>query len=75
MAADSEEHAAEGAGAPRITIAISGSDDELEPQTVQFNKLAEGGKVIMPLEKQMWGAVYGRVLDQFGVTWQFNIGG
>ncbi|MDU0479147.1 VOC family protein [Staphylococcus chromogenes] len=75
MAADSEEAAGEGVGSPRITVAIAGSDDQLEAQTEQFNKLADGGNVVMPLEKQMWGAVYGQVVDKFGVTWQFNIGG
>lgn len=75
MAADSEETAADGHGTPRITVAIAGSDDQLETLTAQFAKLAEDGTVVMPLEKQMWGAVYGQVVDKFGVTWQFNIGG
>lgn len=75
MAADSEEAAGNSNGAPRITVAIAGSDDQLDAQTEQFNKLAEEGTVVMPLEKQMWGAVYGQVVDKFGITWQFNIGG
>ncbi|AKK04162.1 VOC family protein [Corynebacterium epidermidicanis] len=75
MAADSEDATSEGHSTPRITVAISGSDNQLEAQTAQFNKLAESGNVVMPLEKQMWGAVYGQVVDKFGVTWQFNIGG
>lgn len=75
MAADSEETAGEIAGAPRITIAIAASDDQLDKLTEQFNKLAEEGTVVVPMEKQMWGAVYGQVVDKFAVAWQFNIGG
>lgn len=27
----------------------------------------------MPLEKQMWGDVYGQLVDQFGIVWHCNI--
>ena len=27
----------------------------------------------MPLEKQMWGDVFGMVTDRFGVNWMVNI--
>lgn len=37
-----------------------------------FNKMAEGGQVRMPLEKQFWGAIFGMVEDKFGVKWMFN---
>ncbi|MEF2966691.1 VOC family protein [Paenibacillus sp. M1] len=37
-----------------------------------FAKLSEGGKVIMPLEKQFWGTLFGRLQDPFGVTWQIS---
>ncbi|MGE5450186.1 MAG: VOC family protein [Methanomassiliicoccales archaeon] len=35
-----------------------------------FNGLAEGGKILMPLEKQFWGSLSGMVEDPFGVRWQ-----
>lgn len=35
-----------------------------------FDGLAEGGKVLMPLEKQFWGSMSGMVTDPFGVRWQ-----
>ncbi len=38
-----------------------------------FGKLAEGGKVDMPLEKQFWGDTYGQLTDKFGVHWSMNI--
>ncbi|GGH88965.1 PhnB protein [Pullulanibacillus pueri] len=42
---------------------------ESEAQAV-FDKLSEGGKVIMPFEKMFWGTSFGRLEDPFGVRWQ-----
>ena len=46
-------------------------DDEKKIEEV-FNKLAEGGKITMPLAKQFWGATFGMLQDKFGVNWMFN---
>ena len=27
----------------------------------------------MPLEKQMWGDIFGQCVDRFGVAWMVNI--
>jgi PhnB protein len=37
-----------------------------------FNKMAEGGRVTMPLAEQFWGAKFGMLQDKFGVSWMFN---
>lgn len=37
-----------------------------------FAKLSEGGRVIMALEKQFWGSLFGRLEDKFGITWQIS---
>ena len=37
-----------------------------------FNKMAEGGRVTMPLANQFWGAKFGMLQDKFGVSWMFN---
>lgn len=37
-----------------------------------FNKLAQGGKVNMPLQNTFWGARFGMLSDRFGVNWMFN---
>ena len=37
-----------------------------------FAELAKGGKVIMPFEKQFWGAVFGQLVDRFGIRWMIN---
>ena len=55
-----------------ITISLSG-DDEQELRSY-WEKLTEGADVTMPLEKQMWGDVYGQCTDKFGVQWMVDIG-
>ena len=53
-----------------ITISLSGDDgDELRGY---WEKLAEGGTVSLPLEKQMWGDEFGMCTDQFGIPWFVN---
>lgn len=37
-----------------------------------FAQLADGGKVIMPFEKQFWGAHFGQLVDRFGIRWMIN---
>ncbi|MGI5501295.1 VOC family protein [Lentzea sp. CA-135723] len=56
----------------RITVSLSGDEEVLREY---FAKLAVGGKVGTPLEKQMWGDEYGDLVDQFGVNWMVNLGG
>jgi PhnB protein len=54
-----------------IAISLSGTDaDELRGY---WNRLADGGQVAVPLEKQMWGDEFGMCTDRFGITWMVNI--
>ena len=39
-----------------------------------WNLLAEGGKVLMPIDKYEWSEKYGWVQDKFGVSWQLSLG-
>lgn len=54
-----------------VSLSLAGEDSE--KLTGYFNKLADGGKVTMPLEKQMWGDTFGMLTDKFGVHWMVNI--
>ena len=55
-----------------ISISLSGDDgDELRGY---WAKLSASGKVLVPLEKQMWGDEFGMCTDQFGIAWMVNIG-
>ncbi|MET9970227.1 VOC family protein [Streptomyces sp. NPDC006356] len=56
-----------------IAVSLSGDDDaELRGY---WEKLSTGASVTVPLEKQMWGDVFGMCTDRFGITWMVNIAG
>jgi len=55
-----------------ITCSLSGAPGEgLEDV---WAKLADGGQVNVPFEKQMWGDMFGQCIDRFGVPWMVNVG-
>ncbi|UQI45170.1 VOC family protein [Streptomyces sp. HU2014] len=41
-------------------------------QKAEFGKLAEGGRIVEPLEEKFWGTVFGIVQDRYGVIWESN---
>ncbi|CAM5303276.1 VOC family protein [Streptomyces aurantiogriseus] len=54
-----------------FSVSLSGDDDtELRGY---WEKLSSGGSVSVPLEKQMWGDVFGMCTDRFGIPWMVNI--
>ncbi|OWA11432.1 hypothetical protein B9W62_04905 [Streptomyces sp. CS113] len=58
---------------PGNTFAVSLSGDDAAELRGYWEKLSAGGAVAVPLEKQMWGDVFGMCTDRFGVTWMVNI--
>jgi PhnB protein len=40
-----------------------------------FHELANGGRVVLPLEKTFWAARFGMLVDRFGIPWQINCEG
>ena len=40
-----------------------------------FHELANGGKIVMPLEKTFWAERFGVVVDRFGIQWNINCDG
>ena len=58
---------------PGDTITISLSGDDSAELNGYWSKLADGGTVTMPLEKQMWGDEFGMCTDRYGVPWMVNI--
>ena len=60
---------------PGENISVSLSGDDADELRGYWDKLAAGGTVTMPLEKQMWGDEFGMCVDQFGVAWMVNIAG
>ncbi|KAA5833315.1 VOC family protein [Saccharopolyspora hirsuta] len=56
-----------------ISVSVTGDDDaELRDY---WAKLSADGVVAVPLEKQMWGDVFGMCTDRFGITWMVDISG
>ena len=60
---------------PGTNISVSLSGDDSAELHGYFDKLASGGQVQTPLEKQMWGDEFGMCVDQFGIGWMVNIAG
>lgn len=57
---------------PSISMLVScQSNEEIERI---WSRLAEGGKVMMALDKYPWSEKYGWVADKFGMTWQLMLG-
>lgn len=68
----------EGMGAPlqagnNLQISLSG--DDATALRGYWDSLSEGGQVVMPLERQMWGDDYGMFADKYGILWHVNIAG
>ncbi|MCJ7842149.1 VOC family protein [Lederbergia sp. NSJ-179] len=53
-----------------VLISIIDADPEMNKQS--FERLSEGGTVIMPLSSTPWSASFGMLVDKFGVMWKFN---
>ncbi|MCQ6553691.1 VOC family protein [Streptomyces sp. C10-9-1] len=59
--------------APGNAYAVSVSGDDDAELRGYWEKLSSGSTVEVPLEKQMWGDVFGMCRDRFGVSWMVNI--
>jgi predicted 3-demethylubiquinone-9 3-methyltransferase (glyoxalase superfamily) len=47
-------------------------ESEVDIQAL-WDKLAEGGKVMMPIDTYPWAKKYGWVQDKYGLTWQLSL--
>jgi PhnB protein len=54
-----------------LSVQLAGAE---EAERV-FHELADGGRILMPLEKTFWAERFGMVVDRFGVPWLINCGG
>jgi PhnB protein len=59
-----------GPTAGNISLAI-GLDKPEEAKQI-FDNLANGGSVIMPLQKTYWAEAFGMLTDKFGIKWMVN---
>jgi PhnB protein len=58
---------------PGNNMAVSLSGDDANELRGYWEKLSDGGTVLVALEKQMWGDEFGMCVDQFGINWMVNI--
>jgi PhnB protein len=58
---------------PGNTMSISLSGDPGEGLEDIWDKLADGGSVQVPFEKQMWGDVFGMLTDKYGIQWMVDV--
>ena len=72
MGADTPKHVQyrEPAG---FSVSLSGEDEA----TLRgyWDKLADGGTVVQPLEVAPWGDAFGMLTDRYGISWLVNISG
>jgi PhnB protein len=60
---------------PGDTVSLSLGGEEVEELQGYWDRLSEGGTVLVPLEKASWGDSFGMLKDRFGFTWLVNIAG
>ncbi len=53
-------------------FSVSLGCESLEELERVFAAFSEKGKVTMPLQDTFWGARFGMVTDQFGISWMFD---
>jgi PhnB protein len=58
--------------AAKVELSLTGTDETKMKKV--FEKLSDDAQIHIPLEKQMWGDIYGRWTDKFGIIWSMNIG-
>ena len=57
---------------PPKGISLSLHPDSVEDAERIFDALAQGGRVLAPLEKTFWAERFGMVVDRFGIPWMIN---
>lgn len=54
-----------------VNMSISGDDEAL--LRGYFEKLSEGGTIMMKFEKAPWGDLFGSCTDKFGIHWMVDV--
>ena len=58
---------------PGANISMSLSGENEAELRGYWDKLVEGAKINMPLEKAPWGDTFGMLTDKFGINWMVNV--
>lgn len=63
------------AGDPAVTgsnISLALGSDDVPAADEMFDKMAEGGTVLMPMQETFWAERFGMLKDKYGINWMFN---
>jgi PhnB protein len=53
-----------------VSVSLSGDDEAL--LRGYWDRLSEGGTVVMPFDRAPWGDTFGICVDRFGTNWMVN---
>lgn len=57
---------------PQAGVSVSLSGDDEAKLRDYWERLSEGGTVVMPFDQAPWGAIFGMCIDRFGTSWMVN---
>jgi len=60
---------------PQSGVSVSLSGDDEAKLRGWWERLSEGGTVVMPFERAPWGDTFGMCVDRFGTSWMVNAAG
>lgn len=69
MASDAPPEQAVVAG---TNLSLSIGLNDAEKARKYFDRLSDGGTVIMPLSKTFWAEAFGMLTDKYGINWMIN---
>jgi PhnB protein len=72
MAADTPQHMEY---RPQAGVSVSLSGDDEPRLRGYFERLTDGGTVLVPFEPAPWGDTFGMCVDRFGTSWLVNAAG
>jgi len=58
---------------PQAGVSVSLSGDDGDKLRGYWERLSEGGAILMPFEPAPWGATFGMCVDRFGTSWMVNL--
>ena len=58
---------------PGTNISVSLSGDDADDLRGYWDKLSDGGTVVMPMDKAPWGDIFGMCADKYGTNWLVNV--
>jgi PhnB protein len=74
MAADTPSSMPYAAPSAGVTVALTGTTEDMEYVRAAIAVLLEGATDVLPFEPAPWGDHFGQLTDRYGVSWMFDVG-